>query len=131
MSESAPGLLGRIPTRERKPPSERDWERASVLEPSSGPRVPELVSDGAALAFAPQLLEGSAPPLDSQDPAVAALLDYLATLVPAQEDPRRRARAPRLRRPRRGPRASPAGGCSRATAARSCSGAAARRGWCS
>lgn len=85
MSESAPGLLGRIPTRERKPPSERDWERASVLEPASGPRVPELVSDGAALAFAPQLLEGPAPPLDSQDPAVAALLDYLATLAPVQE----------------------------------------------
>jgi protein-tyrosine phosphatase len=87
MSESAPGLLGRIPTRERKPPSERDWERASVLEPRPGPRVPELVSDGAALAFPPHLLEGSPPPLDSQDPAVAALLDYLATLVPAQERP--------------------------------------------
>jgi protein-tyrosine phosphatase len=85
VSESSPGLLGRIPTRERKPPSARDWERASVLEPRAGPRVPELVSDGAALAFAPQLLEERAPALDPRDPPVAALLDYLETLLPAEE----------------------------------------------
>jgi hypothetical protein len=67
-----------------------------VLEPRPAPRYPELVSDGAALAFPPQLLEGPAPPLDPQDPVVAALLHYLDTLVAAEDRPpgRRKRGAP-------------------------------------
>jgi len=81
MSEPAPRRLGRLPARERKPPSERDWERATVLEPRPAPRYPELVSDGAGLPFAPQALVGPPPPLDPQEPAAGALLKYLAALA--------------------------------------------------
>jgi protein-tyrosine phosphatase len=81
VSEPAPRRAGRLPTRERKPPSERDWERASVLEPRPAPRYPELVSDGAGLPFAPQALVGPPPPLDPGDPAAGALLKYLTALA--------------------------------------------------
>jgi hypothetical protein len=81
MSEPVPRRLGRLPTRERKPPSERDWERSAVLEPRPGPRHPELVSDGAALPFSPAALVGQPAALDQQDPAVGALLKYLVTLA--------------------------------------------------
>ncbi len=81
MSEPAPRRLGRLPARERKPPSERDWERSTVLKPRPAPRHPELVSDGAALAFSPHALVGPSPPLDPEDPAARALLKYLVALA--------------------------------------------------
>ncbi len=66
-----------LSAREPKLPSERDWERAAVLEPYPGPREPELISDGAGLAFQPSALVGPPAPLDPLDPAAVALLAYL------------------------------------------------------
>jgi hypothetical protein len=98
VSEPAPRRLGRLPARERKPPSERDWERSTVLEPRPAPRHPELVSDGAALAFSPHALVGPSPPLDPEDPAARALLKYLVALAApkgiARALPKRGATAP-------------------------------------
>jgi hypothetical protein len=76
--------------RESKLPSERDWERADVLEPRAASRYPELLSDGAALAFAPAALDGPPGPLDPADPAAGALLAYLV----AATAPKRTARTP-------------------------------------
>jgi hypothetical protein len=81
VSEPASRRLGRLPTRERKPPSERDWERSTVLEPRAALRYPELVSDGAGLAFAPQALVGPPPLLHPEEPEAGALLKYLKTLA--------------------------------------------------
>jgi hypothetical protein len=64
---------------DRKPPSEREWKRAAVLEPRLVARQPELVSDGAGLPFPPAALSGDAEPLDAQDGAAAGLLALLAT----------------------------------------------------
>lgn len=63
---------------ELKPPSEREWKRAPVLEPRSVARLPALVSDGAGMPFAPAALDGDPPPLDPQDPAAASLLSLLS-----------------------------------------------------
>jgi hypothetical protein len=79
-----------LPAREQKLPSERDWERAAVLEPRSAPREPELISDGAGLPFAPDALAGPPAPLDPQDPATVGLLAYLNE----RATPKRAARAP-------------------------------------
>jgi hypothetical protein len=73
MSKRSSGLLSRLAARGRGVPTERDWRRCVVLEPLSGKRVPELVSDGAGLAFSPLVLERPAEPLDPADPAVSAL----------------------------------------------------------
>jgi protein-tyrosine phosphatase len=94
VSEPAPRRLGRLPTRERKPPSERDWERSAQLEPRSGPREPELVSDGAALAFPPRALTGKAAELDPQDAEAGALLKYLQGLASSKRGSKRGAPAP-------------------------------------
>jgi len=83
-------------------PSERDWERSSVLEPRPAPRRPELVSDGAGLPFPPSALDGTPAPLDPQDPAVGALAAQLAS----RAAPKRGTRALWRRRP--APEAPPA-----------------------
>jgi hypothetical protein len=80
--------------RELKLPSERDWQRAVLLEARAGPREPELISDGGGLPFAPGALAGAPAALDPQDPAVEALLAHL-TAVAA---PKRASRAPWRRR---------------------------------
>ena len=77
--ESAePGQPANSP-RERKLPSERDWERAEELRPRPAARHPELVSDGAALAFPLRALAQQPTPLDEGDPAVQALRQYVAS----------------------------------------------------
>jgi hypothetical protein len=88
LSDSSPSRRGR--RREPKLPSERDWERSDLLEPRTAPRQPEMVSDGGGLPFAPGALEGVAEPLDSHDPAVAALQARLA----ARSSPKPPFRAP-------------------------------------
>jgi hypothetical protein len=71
-------------------PSERDWERSTILEPRPGPRHPELISDGAGLPFSLAALAGPPGPLDREDPAVSALLAHLT----ARPAPKRGSRAP-------------------------------------
>jgi hypothetical protein len=78
MSEPPPRLLGRLAVRNTSSPSEREWERATVLEPRAVSREPEFVSDGSGLPFAASLLEPPFQPLDTDDPAVGALLAALA-----------------------------------------------------
>lgn len=78
-------------TREPKLPSERDWERAAVLEPQAGPRHPELISDGGGLPFPPAALAGVPAPLEPDDPAVGALLGHLTERVASSK---RASRAP-------------------------------------
>jgi hypothetical protein len=90
VSQSAPRRRRRLPAREAKLPSGRDWERSALLEPQPAPRRPELVSDGAGLPFPPAALDGPPGPLDPEDPAVAALLAQLAV----RAAPKRRSRAP-------------------------------------
>jgi hypothetical protein len=91
MSEPAHGRRGR---RERKPPSERDWERSDVLDPQPGPRHATLISDGGGLPFPPAALAGPPAPLDPEDPAAIALLAHLT----ARGAPKRASRAPWKRR---------------------------------
>jgi hypothetical protein len=86
---SDPDSQSDLPAREPKLPSERDWERAAVLEPRPAPREPELISDGVGLPFAPSALAGPPAPLDLQDPVVAGLLAYLTE----RAIPKRAARA--------------------------------------
>jgi hypothetical protein len=62
---------------EPKLPSERDWERSDLLEPSPGPRYPELISDGGGLPFPPAALASPPAALDPEDAAAAALLAHL------------------------------------------------------
>ena len=90
MSEPAPRRRGRLPAREPRLPTERDWERSELLEPRPAPRHPELISDGGGLPFAAAALAGAGEPLDPDDPAVAALLAHLT----ARTGPRRASRAP-------------------------------------
>jgi hypothetical protein len=59
-------------------PSERAWERSVVLEPRSSLRVPELISDGGGLPFAPSVFAQPGGGLDPTDPAVAQLLAELS-----------------------------------------------------
>jgi hypothetical protein len=61
-----------------KLPSERDWERSVVLEPRPAPRVPELISDGGGLPFAPAAFGRPPGRLDPADPAVGALLAQIS-----------------------------------------------------
>jgi hypothetical protein len=71
-----------------KAPSERDWERAAVLEPCPGPRHPELISDGGGLPFPPEVLTARPDPLDADDPAAAALLAHLTARAGPKRTPR-------------------------------------------
>jgi hypothetical protein len=77
MSETSPRRRGR--KRERKPPSEREWEASVLLEPRPAPRLAAMISDGGGLPFPPSALEVAAAPLDPEDPAAAALIAHLAT----------------------------------------------------
>jgi len=61
-----------------------------VLEPRPGPRHPELISDGGGLPFRPSVLAGAPAPLDTDDPAAAALLAHIT----ARSAPQRASRAP-------------------------------------
>jgi hypothetical protein len=65
-----------------KLPSERDWQRAALLEPIPGPRHPELISDGGGLPFPPSALAGEPSGLDEDEPAAAALLSHLISRAP-------------------------------------------------
>jgi hypothetical protein len=65
--------------RERKPPSEREWETSVLLQPRRAPRLHATISDGGGLPFPPSALEAPPAPLDPQDPAAAALIAHLAT----------------------------------------------------
>ncbi len=58
--------------------SERAWERSTLLEPRLTPLEPESVSDGGGLPFPPAGLTAPAGGLDPEDPAVVALLTYIA-----------------------------------------------------
>jgi hypothetical protein len=75
VSDPAPRRFGRRPS---KLPTEREWERAVVVEPRLAPREPELVSDGGGLPFAPAALAGATGRLDRDDPAVGALIAQIA-----------------------------------------------------
>jgi len=82
VSESPPRRFSlRSAKRERKLPSERDWERSVLFEPVPGPREPSLISDGSGLSFAPSALNGAAAPLDPEDPAVDVLAARLGELA--------------------------------------------------
>jgi hypothetical protein len=79
-----------VPRRIRDPkqPSERDWDRAAILEPRVlGRRGPELVGDGSGLAFPPGALAGAPRPLDPEDPAVLALQSHLTALATPKRAP--------------------------------------------
>jgi hypothetical protein len=95
VSEPASSPPGQRGARETKLPSDRDWERSTLLEPRPGPRHPELISDGAGLPFSPVALAGPPVPLDPGDAAAAALLAYLT----ARTAPKRSSRAPWKRAP--------------------------------
>jgi hypothetical protein len=82
--------LRRSAARDRTLPSDRDWERSVVLEPRPAARLPELISDGGGLPFAPAALAAPCGRLDPADPAVGALLVQLAR----QAAPRRTSRLP-------------------------------------
>lgn len=83
MSTPSPSRFGRWFDRTSKPPSERAWERSTVLEPQLASRDPGFVSDGAGLPFAPTALYAPAGSLDPTDPAAAAL----AALLDRQKAP--------------------------------------------
>jgi hypothetical protein len=70
-------ILGR--PRKAKLPSERDWERSAIIEPRLAPRYPELVSDGASLAFPPTALLAPGGGLEPEDLAAQALVALLLT----------------------------------------------------
>jgi hypothetical protein len=82
MSETSPRRRGR--KRERKPPSEREWEASVLLEPRPAPRVAATISDGGGLPFPPSALEAAPAPLDPRDPAAAALIAHLAARTGAK-----------------------------------------------
>jgi len=77
MSRSGDGLRARLVARARGVPTERHWERSSLLEPRYAPRVPELISDAGGLAFPPDALEGPFKRLDRRDPAVEMLAAWV------------------------------------------------------
>ncbi len=64
-----------------------------MLEPRLVGRDPELISDGGGLPFSPAALARPSGGLDTEDPAVGALLAHLAARV----GPKQGARAPRKR----------------------------------
>jgi hypothetical protein len=78
MSEPTPRRFGRLPTRKPSLPSDRDWERAAILEPRPASRDPELISDGSGLPFPPAALVEAAGQLDADDPSVGALMATIA-----------------------------------------------------
>jgi hypothetical protein len=104
MSEPAPRRPGRPAARERKLPSERDWERSALLDPRPGPRHPQLISDGGGLPFPPAALAGPREPLDPEDAAVGGLLAHLT----ARAAPKRSSRVPWKRSAASTPTAAPA-----------------------
>ena len=80
-------LAGAV-ARGRGLPSERDWERAALLEPRLVASVPELVCDGGGLPFAPSALEQPAGGLDGDDPAVGALVAQLTARAGSKQGSR-------------------------------------------
>jgi hypothetical protein len=78
---SAPRRFGFRRARPTKLPTDRDWERSDLLDAQPASRLPELVSDGAGLAFTTAVLASPAPPLDADDPAAAGLLAHLRQLA--------------------------------------------------
>ncbi len=60
-----------------KPPKESSWDAAETLIPIASSELPPLVSDGAGLPFAPELVSERGAPLSSDDPPVKALLEQL------------------------------------------------------
>jgi hypothetical protein len=85
MWEAGRRRFGRRAERERKLPSERDWERSVVVQARRGPRYPELISDGAGVPFSPLRLLGVPAVLDPEDPAVGALVARLAAQAPPRD----------------------------------------------
>lgn len=79
VSESGLGRLRSRLARAPKLPSERDWQRSTLLETRPAPRQPELISDGGGLPFPPAALDGAAGSLDPDDPAVGALLAEISS----------------------------------------------------
>ena len=77
MPDPAPSRFGRFAPRAARLPSEKDWERAVLLDPRSAPRDPEQISDGAGPPFPPAALTSSPQRLDADDPAVGALIAHL------------------------------------------------------
>lgn len=82
--------LSRLALRGSRPPSEREWDRSTVLEPQLVPRQPELISDGGGLPFSPLALAAAPESLDPEDPAVGALI----TQINAQRAPKPALKAP-------------------------------------
>jgi hypothetical protein len=89
MEEPGPSRLGRLAALATRLPSERDWERSSVLEPRLASRDPELISDGGGLPFALAALSTPPEQLDPRDPAVAALIVQLTPREPATRTSRK------------------------------------------
>ena len=71
-------LLDRLLGRGSGRVTDRDWERSVTLEPRPAPYVPDLVSDGGGLPFAPAALDTPPGRLRRDDPAVTALAAQLA-----------------------------------------------------
>lgn len=78
MSDSSSPAIEQVDPRDSKLPSERDWQRAALLQTRASGRHPELVSDGGEVSFALAALASASDPLDPGDPAAAALLAHLA-----------------------------------------------------
>ena len=78
MSDVSARRFGRLFGRRSPFPTERDWERAVLLEPRPASYDPDLVSEGAGLPFPPAALGAPARRLEANDPAVAALIAVIA-----------------------------------------------------
>ncbi len=78
MPDPAPRRLHRLIGRKPGTPSERDWERCTLLAPRPAAPDPELISDGGGLPFPPAALSAPDRQLDRDDPAVAALVAQIA-----------------------------------------------------
>ncbi len=78
MPEPSARLLDRLLGRGSGRLTARDWERSATLEARPAPYIPDLVSDGGGLPFAPAALDVPVDRLRRDDPAVGALLAQLA-----------------------------------------------------
>jgi hypothetical protein len=99
MAEPSSRRFGRLPARTPSLPTDDGWERSVLLEPRSGCRHPDLISDGSGLPFAPTALTGPVGPLDTDDPAVRVLISTIARQAKTKSrgrswGPRRRGNAP-------------------------------------
>jgi hypothetical protein len=86
MPERDRNLLGRLAPRGSRKPTERDWQRSTLLEPRLSTYEPELISDGSGLAFPPDALNDVPGSLELDDPAVTALVAQLARQKSATAD---------------------------------------------